>query len=260
MKKKILTLSLVVALAATALIGGTLAYFTDTDDATNEFTVGNVDIELDEPEWDENKIPTIMPGKVIVKDPVVTVQKDSEDCYLVLEMELNKYVSLINLMGVDAYMNGIGGLDKTKDYPGFAEFMDELANDNALRSEVVNRWFNGITHTDWVIMNMDEIKAAVAAVPNKQNPSKLNIKLGYQGGNKDGVLSANETVQFMKSFTMPETVTQSMMDGDDAYTIDGVSKSNFNTDSATFKITFTAHAIQAEEIDDLQAAYDALFD
>lgn len=46
MKKKILALCLVIALAATAIIGGTLAYFTDTKDVTNTFTVGNVSIKL----------------------------------------------------------------------------------------------------------------------------------------------------------------------------------------------------------------------
>lgn len=46
MKKKILAICLVVCLALTAVIGGTLAYFTDTDGATNTFTVGNVDIKL----------------------------------------------------------------------------------------------------------------------------------------------------------------------------------------------------------------------
>lgn len=46
MKKKILSLVLVVALAATAVIGGTLAYFTDTEDEINVFTLGNVVIDL----------------------------------------------------------------------------------------------------------------------------------------------------------------------------------------------------------------------
>lgn len=46
MKKKIIALCLIVALAATAVIGGTLAYFTDTDSAVNTFTVGNVKIDL----------------------------------------------------------------------------------------------------------------------------------------------------------------------------------------------------------------------
>lgn len=46
MKKKIIALCLIVALAATAVIGGTLAYFTDTKEATNTFTVGGVKINL----------------------------------------------------------------------------------------------------------------------------------------------------------------------------------------------------------------------
>ncbi len=51
MKKKIMAMCLVIAMAATAVIGGTLAYFTDTDDATNEFTIGNVNIELYESQY-----------------------------------------------------------------------------------------------------------------------------------------------------------------------------------------------------------------
>lgn len=46
MKKKLTAIFLCVALVAVAIIGGTLAYFTDTDKATNTFTVGNVKIDL----------------------------------------------------------------------------------------------------------------------------------------------------------------------------------------------------------------------
>ena len=46
MKKKLTAIFLCVALVAVAVIGGTLAYFTDTDKATNTFTVGNVKIDL----------------------------------------------------------------------------------------------------------------------------------------------------------------------------------------------------------------------
>ena len=45
-KKKLLVLSLCVALAAIAIAGASLAYFTDTKSATNTFTVGNVKIDL----------------------------------------------------------------------------------------------------------------------------------------------------------------------------------------------------------------------
>ena len=54
MKKKILAISLCVVMLAIAIVGGTLAYFTDTDQKTNTFTVGNVKIELIEQERDEN--------------------------------------------------------------------------------------------------------------------------------------------------------------------------------------------------------------
>ena len=46
MKKKITALCLCVALLAVAVVGASLAYFTDTDKATNTFTVGNVKIDL----------------------------------------------------------------------------------------------------------------------------------------------------------------------------------------------------------------------
>ena len=54
MKKKILALSMVGCLAATAVVGGTLAYFTDTDAKSNVFTTGNVDIALIENFGDGN--------------------------------------------------------------------------------------------------------------------------------------------------------------------------------------------------------------
>ena len=46
MKKKITAIFLCVALVAVAIVGASLAYFTDTDSATNTFTVGNVKIDL----------------------------------------------------------------------------------------------------------------------------------------------------------------------------------------------------------------------
>ena len=46
MKKKLTAIFLCVALTAIAIVGASLAYFTDTDSATNTFTVGNVKIQL----------------------------------------------------------------------------------------------------------------------------------------------------------------------------------------------------------------------
>ena len=46
MKKKVTALCLCVALLAVAVVGASLAYFTDTKSAPNTFTVGNVKIDL----------------------------------------------------------------------------------------------------------------------------------------------------------------------------------------------------------------------
>ena len=81
MKKKILVLCLVVALAVTAVVGGTLAYFTDTDNETNTFTTGKVDITLNETFTQESKL---LPGKNIEK--IVNVTNNEEDAYVRLHI------------------------------------------------------------------------------------------------------------------------------------------------------------------------------
>ena len=70
MKKKIISLCLVAALAVVAIAGTSLAYFTDKDAKTNTFTLGNVDITLTEDHW---AAPTAaVPDVEYAKDPVVT--------------------------------------------------------------------------------------------------------------------------------------------------------------------------------------------
>lgn len=254
-KKTILVAAIAVMLVAALVVGGTLAYFTDKSDAKmNTFTMGNVGIDLTETAWHANDDHTLIPGKFYDKNPTITVDADSQDAYVFLKLDLNKYVSLINLMGVDAYKNNIGGLKGT--YPGFIAFVEKLATDNPLRAAVLDRWFVGVNHAEWKVMNLTELKAGVAAAKDSKNPAHLVVVLGYQ---KDGgVVKAGDEVKFMDKFGMPSTVTASMFDGEDAYKVDGVSKSNFNTDTNAFKMTFTAYAIQASEINGLDVAYTAL--
>lgn len=256
MKRKILVTLSACLLICTMVVGGTLAYFTDvTEEKENVFTVGGVDIDLDEPKWEPDVDHNIAPGVDFDKDPTITIADGSDDCWVFLEMDLNKYVSLINLMGVDAYINNVGEINPsgTEPYPGFGEFLENLATDNSLRKAVVDRWFKGIDHTKWEIMNIEEIKEIAIQVANKQNPTHMSIIFGYKE-----TLSAGKKITFMTEFGMPESVTQSMMDGDDAYKINNVSKSNFNTNDrkAPFKITFTAYAVQAAEMDTLAEAYE----
>ena len=75
MKKKITALCLCVALLAVAVVGASLAYFTDTKSATNTFTVGNVKIDLIESKYhregNDNSGDTSIPDpthKVVTED------------------------------------------------------------------------------------------------------------------------------------------------------------------------------------------------
>ena len=70
-----------VPLAATTLMGGAFAYFTDNESKTNKFNVGEVNILLHEDQWDAledkdtNGIPDIaeklVPGRTVTKDPAI---------------------------------------------------------------------------------------------------------------------------------------------------------------------------------------------
>ena len=68
--KKLAKATAVCALAGVMLIGGAMAYFTDADTATNEFTVGKVSIDLTEPGWTPPE--NITPNQEITKDPKIT--------------------------------------------------------------------------------------------------------------------------------------------------------------------------------------------
>ena len=86
--KKITAIALVVCLVAVAIVGGSLAYFTDEEKATNTFTVGNVDITLTEPKWVEEKA-TLIPGREIAKDPTITVEETSQRAYTFMKVQLS---------------------------------------------------------------------------------------------------------------------------------------------------------------------------
>ena len=99
MKKRALLIGMCLALVATASVLGTLAYLTDTDGAVNTFTIGQVDIALDEADVDEDGRLIVdekgqpvdrvqgteyhlIPGLTYIKDPTITVKSGSEEAYV----------------------------------------------------------------------------------------------------------------------------------------------------------------------------------
>ena len=84
MKKTLLTI-LCTVLVCSCVMGVTLAFLVDkTDPIVNTFTIGNIKITLTET---ANLDLKMMPGKIIAKDPTVTVKAGSEACYLFVKID-----------------------------------------------------------------------------------------------------------------------------------------------------------------------------
>ena len=103
MKKKILVACLCVALAVLTIAGTTLAYLTSTAEVKNTFTVGNVEITLDETDVDNSTADAsrdqansykLIPGHTYKKDPMVTVLSGSESSYIKMTVTFTKAAEL----------------------------------------------------------------------------------------------------------------------------------------------------------------------
>ena len=105
MKKKVAALCLCVALLAVAVVGASLAYFTDTKSATNTFTVGNVKIDLIESKY--HREGNDNSGDLSIPDPTHKVAADDG----------MKYVTTGHTMFTDAEIKADAGTYAT-DYLG----------------------------------------------------------------------------------------------------------------------------------------------
>ena len=104
-KSKALLLTLCAVLLVAASVLGTMAYLTSTDTVTNTFTVGKVEIKLDETDVTN---PTgsrvqansykLMPGTTYTKDPTVTVKAGSEESYVRMKVTFNNAAALMEML------------------------------------------------------------------------------------------------------------------------------------------------------------------
>lgn len=86
-KKKIARMMTLCGITGLIAVGGTAAYLTDYDSVVNEFTVGKVDIELDEPNWTPGEHIDIEPSEEIRKDPQIT-NTGVNDSFVYLEVSI----------------------------------------------------------------------------------------------------------------------------------------------------------------------------
>lgn len=101
-RSKALLLTLCAVLLVAATIFGTMAYLTSTDTVTNTFTVGKVNIKLDEAQANPDGTLVegaervkansykLLPGHTYSKDPMVTVLSGSEFSYVKMTVTFSK--------------------------------------------------------------------------------------------------------------------------------------------------------------------------
>lgn len=94
---KTVAILLALVLAIGCAVGGTLAWLiSQTDSVVNTFTYGDINIALTE----DTKGPyTITPGKNITKDPKVTVEANSEACWLFVKVKEDNWPAFTNTDG-----------------------------------------------------------------------------------------------------------------------------------------------------------------
>lgn len=238
MKKKILALVLCVALAAVAIVGGTLAYFTDTDDQTNTFTMGNVEIYLRESEvkkgedgqpvvngnktTGKDQTYHVFPGQSYTKDPTITVKSDSEDCWLVATVTISNRNDLYALYK-DTDVKKVWGLSLAGEGQmvsgGLASYTAETTTDNGKGGTMLRK-----NETDVAFLTYEEDESADTITYT------FYFKQPHEAGDKETLFT---TVK------IPETIQ------------------NNSITEGTMGITVKAYAIQKVGFDNVYKAYDA---
>ena len=101
MKKKLTAIFLCVALVAIAVVSASLAYFTDTDNETNTFAVGNVKIDLIEQQKGANGLEDFVSNKTLLPgtsdenavSKIVTVKNTGvNDAWVWVDLKIPAYL------------------------------------------------------------------------------------------------------------------------------------------------------------------------
>lgn len=109
MKKKTVAFVLAMVLVFAVTVGVTVAYLTDkTGPVVNTFTVGNVNIDLTETTGNSYKM---VPGTTIKKDPKVTVEANSEACWLFVKVVKSDNFDSFMTFNMDSGWTALDGVN-----------------------------------------------------------------------------------------------------------------------------------------------------
>lgn len=246
MKKKIVALCLCVALAVVAIGGATLAYFTDTDDATNTFAVGGVKIDLIEQQVNEDgtALEDFEQNQVLM--PIVGSAQGAKDNFgqPVAENYIDKIVTIKNTGKSAAYVRAYFAIPSALD-DGYETFNAganilhfNFGNENGVSTEGVqwswmhgNKWNYFETTIDGVAYNV------------------------YYADYYQALPAGETTEQFISGVYLDKNVDMK----DDNYIDTRFPNADLSILKGTVSCPVFAVACQAEGFDNAAAAVDAAF-
>lgn len=198
MKKKLALSIAAAAMIGTLAVGGTLAWFTDVETATNVVTVGNVDIKLSETGEGEGITGgtgldyDVMPGKVY--DKTVTIGNVGNDAYV---------RAIITVSGSEVITDGL--LSDAEDAISFGaldENAEWKANKDGSVSCTVN--YDGIfaegTKDPWTLFTNFNIPSSWG---NQYENAEFNIMVEAQAIQVDNI-SADQAWAEFANVTNPD--------------------------------------------------------
>lgn len=161
MKKKLLAIGLAVAVLAVTIVGMSIAYFTDTDNETNTFTVGNVKILLNEQERRLNDDGSTDLGTFTQNKPLIPIvgsaQGEKDEFGLPTAANyVDKVITITNTGASNAYVRAYFAIPSALD-DGYETFNAGL---NILHFNFGNKVENGNVYTtfgtEWIWKNSDD--------------------------------------------------------------------------------------------------------
>lgn len=241
---KALLLTLCAALLVAASVFGTLAYLTSTDEVVNTFTVGKVELKLDEAAVKEDGTYAdaekghdarvdgndyhLLPGHTYIKDPTVTVIKDSEDAYVRMIVEVK---NIDQLMKALPQVETIVGEDGTTTQVAFPENQKYYGDNDVFLLQMLCVDENGICTWDADTWKMQENYTG-------RKEADGSITGIYEFRYKEIVTEESGTTDEDGNTVLPDLFTHITVPGE----IDGDHLSYLDK----VEIVVTAHAIQAD--------------
>ena len=121
LKKKTYILIICIVILLSFSVVGTVAWLTDSTESTSTFSVGMVDIDLNETDVDEDgntkgNTYKVVPGRKYVKNPTVTIAAGSEEAYVRMLLHIHNASAVRDVIvnsknEMKTFVDMLGGLE-----------------------------------------------------------------------------------------------------------------------------------------------------